>query len=74
MTPSSNWDATSLAWLIKKADMTTPQPAPVAPNASFFGFRGIPATITIQRKDGVYVDGKKVEQPQEPDHGNKDLQ
>lgn len=34
----------------------------------FFGFRGMPATITIQRADGTYVDGVKVD-PQEA-HGS----
>lgn len=30
-----------------------------------FGFKGNDAQITITRRDGVYVDGKRVEQPAE---------
>lgn len=71
MKPSKAWDATSLAWLIKKADMTQPQPP--EPVGVFFGFRGMPATITVQKADGTYVDGKKVE-PKEPQNGNESVQ
>lgn len=70
MLHSKSWDATSLAWLIRSPDMAQPQaPEPVG---VFFGFRGMPATITVTKKDGVYVDGKKVEQPEqkEPQNGN----
>lgn len=70
MMPSKAWDATSLAWLIKSVDkMDQPQ----QPVGVFFGFRGMPATITVTKKDGVYVDGKKVEQPEkkEPQNGNQ---
>lgn len=69
MTRSCGWDATSLAWLIKRADVEPQQPEPVG---VFFGFRGMPATISITRADGVYVEGVKVE-PQEPQHGDKDV-
>jgi len=66
---SSKWDATSLAWLIKGSKMDQPKPEPVG---VFFGFIGMPATITVTKADGVYVDGKKVEQPEqkEPQNGN----
>ena len=69
MIPSRSWDATSLAWLIKKANVEQQQPEPVG---VFFGFRGMPATITVQKADGTYVDGVKVE-PKEPQNGNENL-
>jgi len=34
---------------------------PAKPVGTFFGFMGMPATITIQKKDGTYVEGKRVE-------------
>lgn len=69
MIPSRSWDATSLASLIKSKPMDAQQPKPVG---TFFGFMGMPATITVQKADGTYVDGKKVEQPEqkEPQNGN----
>ncbi len=69
MNHSKSWDATSLKWLIRGSDVTTPQPAPVG---VFFGFVGLPATITVTKADGTYVDGQKVEQPaaKEPQNGN----
>lgn len=35
------------------------------PVGVFFGFMGMPATITIQKKDGTYVEGKRVEPQQD---------
>ena len=37
------------------------QVQPAKPAGTFFGFMGMPATITIQKKDGTYVEGKRVE-------------
>jgi len=31
------------------------------PIGTFFGFMGMPATITVTKKDGTYVEGKRVE-------------
>lgn len=63
MIPSKNWDADSLKWLISGVKMNQPQPEPVG---TFFGFVGMPATISVTKKDGMYVDGKKAESQPEP--------
>lgn len=71
MNLSKSWDATSLAWLIRGSEMDqiAQKPQPVG---TFFGFMGMPASIRVTKADGVYVDGKKVEQPaqKEPQNGN----
>lgn len=64
-----SWDATSLGWLIKNKPMDAAKSEPVG---VFFGFRGMPATITVQKADGTYVDGVKVE-VKEPENGNEKL-
>ena len=70
MNHSKSWDATSLGWLIKGSKMDQPKPEPVG---VFFGFIGMPATITVTKADGTkIVDSKIVVQPEqkEPQNGN----
>jgi hypothetical protein len=54
------------------AQRPNPLVLPQQAATNIFGFKGNPATITVKKADGVYVDGQKVEQPEqkEPQNGN----